>query len=197
MCRPDSHITSGSPSLTCNQRQWWAAPGTLHCPWRGAGLSLPCSHTYAMLALVQELTWSVHWLLPQPAQHTVQVNKAKGCQRHLLTQLVYWSYRALKKIIQFPSVLRVSGASRRQIPGICPLKRAWATSSSSLLIPTSPAKAWNKGRVLRAGKAQLVPGSFWDFTHTLELSQGPSHPNDEFIKTFQFLQQHHSRGGNV
>ena len=52
----------------------------------------------------------------------------------------------------------MSGASRRQIAGICPLKRARATSSSSLLIPTSPAKAWNEGERLSASPGQVKPG---------------------------------------
>lgn len=146
---------------------------------------------------VQELTWSVHWLLHQPAQLIVQANRTKGFWRHLLTQLVYWSYRALKKIIQFPRVLRVSGASRRQMPGICPLKRAWATSSSSLLIPTSPARACNNGESSEGRHSPAVPSSCCDCTYTLQLSQGLSHSNDELVETFQLLQQHHGRRGDV
>lgn len=98
----------------------------------------------------------VHWLLHQFAQWIMEINNTKSFLE-ALTQLVYWLYRALKKIIQFPSVLSVSGASRRQIPGICPLKRARATSSSSLLIPTSPAKAWKDSVHLSASLGQAEP----------------------------------------
>lgn len=79
----------------------------------------------------------------QFALRTKQTKKELSGVRPLLTQVLYWLYLSLKKIIQFPSVFSVSGASRLQMPGICPLKSARATSSSSLLIPTSPAKAWN------------------------------------------------------
>ena len=59
---------------------------------------------------------------------------------------MYCSCRLLKWIIQLPRDLRVSGASFLQMAGICPLKRARATSSSSPLIPTSPARAWQRER---------------------------------------------------
>lgn len=60
---------------------------------------------------------------------------------HLLTHDVYWLNRRRKYSIQFPRDFSVSGASFLQILGICPRKRDLATSSNSLLIPTSPAKA--------------------------------------------------------
>lgn len=128
------------------------------------------------------------------------MNKTQAFQRHSLTQLVYWSCRALKKIIQFPSVLSVSGASRRQMPGICPLNRARATSSSSLLIPTSPAKAWKDGEILSAGLGEVQPDGSPRVavpTYALQVSQGLCHAKDQLIKTFQFLQQHHRRRGYV
>ena len=68
-------------------------------------------------------------------------------QRHkneALTHWLYWFKRLRKCSIQFPRDLRVAGASLRQMLGIWPLNSARATSSSSLLIPTSPARAWEK-----------------------------------------------------
>lgn len=67
---PQAH--RGWPATTDSDGQHLAL--TLYCP----GLSLPCIHSYTMMALVQELTWNVHWLLHHPAQHMVQVNRTKG-----------------------------------------------------------------------------------------------------------------------
>ena len=61
-----------------------------------------------------------------------------------LTQNLYCSNLRAKCSIQFPSDFSVSGASRFHMPGICPLNRQRLTSSSSLLIPTSPARACTK-----------------------------------------------------
>lgn len=62
----------------------------------------------------------------------------------MLTQPLYCLYLCWKCMIQLPSDLRVSGASLRQMLGICPLKRERATSSNSLDMPTSPAKAFKQ-----------------------------------------------------
>ena len=59
-----------------------------------------------------------------------------------LTHFVYCSCRCMKCSIQLPSDFSVAGASFRQLGGNCPLKRDLATSSSSLSMPTSPAKAY-------------------------------------------------------
>ena len=72
-----------------------------------------------------------------------------------LTHLLYWLRRLRKCSIQLPSDLSVAGASLRQMLGIWPLNSARATSSSSLLIPTSPARAWG-GTIIKQGYYVLV-----------------------------------------
>lgn len=59
-----------------------------------------------------------------------------------LTQALYCLSLLSKWIIQLPRDLSVAGASLLQMAGIWPLNRARDTSSNSLLIPTSPARAW-------------------------------------------------------
>ncbi len=62
-------------------------------------------------------------------------------ERGSLTHALYCWFLFRKCDIQFPRDLSVAGASARHIEGICPLYRALDTSSSSLLMPTSPARA--------------------------------------------------------
>ena len=59
----------------------------------------------------------------------------------ILTHAWYCLKRLSKCTIQLARDLRVSGARRRQMDGIIPLNSDRATSSNSLLIPTSPARA--------------------------------------------------------
>ena len=61
------------------------------------------------------------------------------------TQELYCWKRLSKWSIQLPRDLSVSGARRRQIEGMIPLNKDLATSSSSLLMPTSPARACTQG----------------------------------------------------
>lgn len=87
---------------------------------------------------------------------------------------------------------------------MCPRKRDRATSSNSLLIPTSPAKACWQDRdssagLWRAGGSpvpEVVP-SPGAHAHPLELSQRPGHADDKLVKAPQLLQQYHRSGCDV
>lgn len=80
--------------------------------------------------------------------------KKKKLNGVTLTQQLYCSYRLLKWDIQLPRDLRVSGASFFQMTGMWPLKRDRATSSNSLLIPTSPAKAYSTQENLNKSQSE-------------------------------------------
>ena len=95
----------------------------------------------------------------------------------------------------------MSGASFLQILGICPRKRDLATSSNSLLIPTSPAKACSQNQE-RSGKTVGKPGTACrqrsaheGRAHPLKFSQRPGHSCDELVEALQLLQKHHRGGG--
>ena len=86
-----------------------------------------------------------------------------GTHTHILVQssrlphthLLYCSSRPLKCKIQLPKFFSVSGANLLHPLGIWPLKRQRAMSSSSLDIPTSPARAYRvKFRISKMPKAQ-------------------------------------------
>lgn len=119
----DSSFSSKSESVYCATSAS-ALTSTSVC-----SVLVPCDHVRS---------------LPSPPQIQAKsnVNTEGG---NFLTQDLYCSWRLLKCIIQFPKDLRVSGASFLHIAGICPLNKARATSSSSPLIPTSPARAWKWG----------------------------------------------------
>lgn len=71
----------------------------------------------------------------------VNINYCMERKRLVLTHCRYCWFLLWKWMIQLPRPFSVAGARARHMDGSCPLYRDFATSSSSALIPTSPANA--------------------------------------------------------